>query len=277
LIILPLKRINDVSNLVTIVQARMKSTRLPYKVLMDLAGKPLLVRVVERIISSKESGTVVVATTTDPSDDMIFDLCKKENINVFRGDPVDLLDRHYKAALQYNAETVVKIPSDCPLIDPRVITKVIQYYKSYSSLFDYVSNLHPATYPDGNDVEVMSMEALEQALNESDKNFEREHTTPFLWENPHRFNIGNVYWETGYDYSMTHRWTIDYEEDYMLLKIIYEELYKCNPNFSVQDILLLMDKKPALKKINEKYVGVNWYRDHLGELKTISRTQTKVI
>lgn len=265
------------SNLVTIVQARMKSTRLPYKVLMDLAGKPLLVRVVERIMSSKESGSVVVATTTDPSDDMIYDLCTKENINVFRGNPVDLLDRHYQAAIQFKADTVVKIPSDCPMIDPRVITKVIQYYKANSSLFDYVSNLHPASYPDGNDVEVMSLKALEQAWNEADKNFEREHTTPYLWENPHLFNIGNVYWENGFDYSMTHRWTIDYEEDYFLLKIVYEELYKHNPNFSIQDILLLIDRKPALKEINEKYAGVNWYRDHLGELKTISRTQTKVI
>jgi len=266
-----------VSNLVTIVQARMKSTRLPYKVLMDLAGKPLLVRVVERIISSKESGTVVVATTNDPSDDMIYDLCIRENINVFRGDPVDLLDRHYKAALQFNADTVVKIPSDCPLIDPRVITKVIQFYKSNASFFDYVSNLHPATYPDGNDVEVMSLKALEEAWNEADKDFEREHTTPFLWENPHRFNIGNVYWETGHDYSMIHRWTIDYEEDYFLIKIVYEELCKQNPNFSIQDILSLIDKRPALKEINEKYAGVNWYRNHLGELKTITRTQTKVI
>ncbi len=265
------------SNFVTIIQARMKSTRLPYKVLMDLAGKPLLIRVVERILLSKDSGTVVVATTTDSDDDMIYDLCVKENINVFRGNPVDLLDRHYKAGLQFNADTVVKIPSDCPLIDPRVITKVIQYYKVHDSFFDYVSNLHPATYPDGNDVEVISLKVLEEAWNEADKDFEREHTTPFLWENPHRFNIGNVYWESGLDYSMLHRWTIDYEEDYFLIKIIYEELYKLNPNFSVQDILFLMDKKPALKKINEKYAGVNWYRNHLGELKTISLAQTKVI
>lgn len=264
-------------NLVTVVQARMKSTRLPYKVLMDLAGKPLLVRVVERITASKESGTVVVATTTDSSDDIIYDLCTRENINVFRGDPANLLDRHYKAALQYKADAVVKIPSDCPLIDPRVITKVIQYYKANHSFFDYVSNLHPATYPDGNDVEVMSMNALEEAWNEADKNYEREHTTPFFWENPHKFNIGNVYWETGKDLSMIHRWTIDYEEDYFLIKIIYEELYKKNPNFSIQDILLLMEQKPALKKINEKYAGVNWYRNHLNELKTITQSQTKVI
>jgi spore coat polysaccharide biosynthesis protein SpsF len=255
----------------------MNSKRLPYKVMMDLAGKPLLVRIVERIAASKEAGTIVVATTTDSLDDSIYKLCLKENINVFRGHPEDLLDRHYMAALKYKADAVVKIPSDCPLIDPRVITKVIQFYLMNISCFDYVSNLHPATYPDENDVEVMSFKVLEEAWKSATKPFEREHTTPYLWEHPHRYNIGNVYWETGLDYSMTHRWTIDYEEDYFFINIIAEELYKKGYTFSIQDILLLLQNNPALMDINSKYAGVNWYRHHLNELKTISANQTKLI
>ncbi len=264
-------------NIVTVVQARMNSTRLPYKVMMNMKDKPLLIRGLERISLSNEAGTVVVATSTDASDDPIYNLCVKENIKIFRGHPEDLLDRHFRAALEFKADAIVKIPSDCPLIDPRIISKVISFYKSNSGSFDYVSNLHPATYPDGNDVEVISFNALDDAWCNAEKDYEREHTTPYFWENPHLYSIGNVYWETGLDYSMKYRWTIDYEEDYFLIKSIFDELYPPNPNFSFTDILCLLNSRPGLKKINEKYIGVNWYRNHLNELKTVSAVQTKII
>ncbi|GAB6282304.1 MAG: glycosyltransferase family protein [Ignavibacterium sp.] len=264
-------------NIVTVVQARMGSSRLPNKVIMSLAGKPLLLRIFERIKLSPLAGTIVVATTTETIDDIIFQICKNNNIEVFRGDPNDLLDRHYMVGLKYDADVVVKIPSDCPLIDPSIITKVLKFYLDHQPEYDYVSNLHPSTYPDGNDIEVMTMNALKTAWLESKKNFEREHTTPFIWENPQRFKIGNITWETGYDYSMTHRWTIDYEEDYIFIKNIYDELYYINPHFSMYDILNLLEKKPSLMEINKKYNGVNWYRNHLNDLKTISPNQTRVI
>ena len=267
----------SVIHIVTIIQARMNSNRLPNKVVMSLAGKPLLIRMVERVKMSPLSGTVVVATTKEAKDDCIYDLCKKEGIEVFRGHSTDLLHRHYRLALKYDADVVIKIPSDCPLIDPGVITKTISYYLNNSEKFDYVSNLHPATYPDGNDVEVMSMSALKAAWKESSRNFEREHTTPYIWENPDKFNIGNVTWETGLDYSMTHRWTIDYEEDYVFIKKVYDELYENKPDFSLYDILHLLDEKPYIQEINSKYAGVNWYRHHLKELKTVGYEQTKVI
>ncbi|NWF49939.1 MAG: glycosyltransferase family protein [Ignavibacteriaceae bacterium] len=264
-------------NIVTIVQARMDSTRLPNKVIMSLAGKPLLIRQIERIKASYETGTIVVATSTDSSDDRIIEICLQNNIAVFRGDKFDLLDRHYKAAVLHNADAVVKIPSDCPLIDPGIISKVINYYKSNQNLYDYVSNLHPATYPDGNDVEIFSMEVLENAWLNATKNFEREHTTPFIWENPDKFRVGNVVWESGLNYSMTHRWTIDYEEDYLMIKTVYDELYHDGNIFSMVDILNLLDRKPHISRINQKYVGVNWYRHHLKELMTIKPEWTKVI
>lgn len=264
-------------NIVTIIQARTGSSRLPNKVIMPLYGKPLLIRMVERVKASKLAGIIVVATTTEPSDDLIEELCKKNNFNLFRGNTTDLLDRHYQAAKLFNADAVVKIPSDCPLIDPGIIDKVLKFFIDNVSSFDFVSNLHPATYPDGNDVEVMSFYALKDAWENAKRNLEREHTTPYFWENPNKFRIGNVVWETGLDYSMTYRFTIDYLKDYNFIKSVYDELYPINPNFTIYDILNLLEEKPFIKQINDEYCGVNWYRNHLNELKTVNSKQTKII
>jgi spore coat polysaccharide biosynthesis protein SpsF len=255
----------------------MGSTRLPGKVFLPLAGKPLLLRMYERVAFSKFAGEIVIAITKDETDNQLFNLCKKSKLKVFRGHSIDLLDRHYKAAKKYNAEVVIKIPSDCPLIDPEIIDKVILYYINNKEKFDFVSNLHPSTYPDGNDVEIMSFETLENSWINAKKDFEREHTTPYIWENPDKFRMGNVVWETGLDYSMTHRFTIDYKEDYEFIKSVYDELYQNNNRFVLNEILALLEKKPEIKKINEMYAGVNWYRNHLNELKTISSEQTKNI
>jgi spore coat polysaccharide biosynthesis protein SpsF len=162
------------------------------------------------------------------------------------------------------------VPSDCPLIDPKIIDDVIRFYKNHTGDYDYVSNLHPASYPDGNDVELMTFPTLERAWRNSDKQLEKEHTTPYIWENPDRFRIGNVKWETDKDYSKLYRWTIDYPEDYDFIKEIYETLYHKNPKFSLNDILELLEQQPELIKINEKFAGEYWYKNHVNELKTIT-------
>ncbi len=262
--------------IVTVIQTRCGSSRLPGKVLMPLAGKPLFVRQVERVKAAQLSGTVVVATTTEAVDDPITEICAQEGLECFRGHPYDLLDRHYQAALKYNGQIVLKIPSDCPLIDPQIIDRVIAYYLSNRDKFDFVSNLHPATYPDGNDVEIMGMAVLEDAWKYAAKNFEREHTTPYFWENPEKFRIGNVTMEGRLDYSMLHRWTIDYKEDYLFIKAVFEELYPLNPLFSCFDIIHLLEKRSDIYQINHQLAGVNWYRNHLDELKTVSAAQTKI-
>lgn len=244
---------------------------------MPIAGKSLLLQMFDRVSAANLSGNKIIATTVQAIDDPIIELCKKNKISFFRGHSIDLLDRHYKAALKFNADVVVKIPSDCPLIDPSVIDKVIKYYINNRDKFDFVSNLHPPTYPDGNDVEVISMKALKEAWIEAKRPLEREHTTPFFWENQERFKIGNVQWDKGLDYSMSHRFTIDYEDDYLFIKNIYDELYPKKRFFTLDDILNLLERKHELKKINEKYAGVNWYRNHLDELKTINQKQTKQI
>lgn len=242
---------------------------------MPLQGKPLFVRQAERVKAARLCGRVVIATTTRPEDEMIVEICRQEGLDCYRGDPDDLLDRHYQAALHYGAETVIKIPSDCPLIDPAIIDKVIGYWQAHFGEYDFVSNLHPATWPDGNDVEIMSFQVLEQAWGEAERSMEREHTTPFIWERPERFRIGNVEMEGGMDYSMTHRFTIDYETDYRLIGAIYDELYPADPLFGIEAILALMEQRPDLFAINADLAGVNWYRHHLDELRTVGAAQTK--
>ena len=263
----------DSGKIVTVIQARTGSSRLPNKVMLSVCGKPLLLRMVERVYRAKLAGTVVIATSTRSEDDPIENLCAKEGLNCYRGHPTDLLERHYRAAVEYGAGAVAKIPSDCPLIDHTIIDKVFRHF--IDNDFDFVSNLHPATYPDGNDVEIFTFKALETAFNEAVKSFEREHTTPFIWERPDRFKIGNVVWETKHDFSSTHRWTIDYEEDYIFIRSVYDELYEKKNDFGLYDILRLLEEKPYIHNINRKYAGRYWYDNHLNELNNITEYKNK--
>ena len=262
-------------NITVVVQARTGSSRLPNKVLMPLAGEPLLKRMLERVASASTPAEVIVATTVAASDDPIRDLCAEIGARCYSGDPDDLLDRHYRAGLETGADAVVKIPSDCPLIDPAVIDRVIGSFLSRSGSLDYCGNLHPATWPDGQDVEIVPMAVLETAWREASRPLEREHTTPFIWERPERFRIANVAWETGLDYSMTHRWTIDYIEDYRFLATVYDALYSTGHLFGIGEVLALLEQQPAIMRINSHLAGVNWYRHHLDELRTIDHSMTK--
>lgn len=244
---------------------------------MPVCGAPILVRMIERLRAASTPNKIIVATSTDASDTPVVSLCEQHNVDYFRGSLEDLLDRHYQCATKARADAVVKIPSDCPLIDPSVVDKVIQYFIDHADCYDFVSNLHPATYPDGYDTEIFSMRALSEAWNEATKPHEREHTTPFIWDQPQRYRLGNVTWETGKDVSMSHRWTLDYADDYEFVRAVYEALYEEGKVFSMQAILDLLDEKPELSAINARYVGVNWYRHHLDDLKTVTQAQTKLI
>lgn len=263
-------------NIITIIQARTSSSRLPNKVLFPLCGEPLLIRMVERVKQARLAGTVVVATSDESSDSIISSLCESYSIECFRGSINDLLDRHYQTALRYGADAIVKIPSDCPLIDPQVIDQIIGYYLENYPTYQYVSNLHPASFPDGNDVEIMSFGALETAWHSSKRQLEREHTTPYIWENPDKFSIGNVTWNIGLDFSMTHRWTIDYEEDYQFICKVYETLFPQNHSFGLYDILTLLEKQPELKLLNQNFLGSYWYMNHLEELNHIKEYKNKL-
>lgn len=263
------------AKIVIVVQARMSSSRLPGKVLMPILGKTLLYRMIERLQMIKHQAQIVIATSTHQSDDIIETEAAQIGVPCYRGSLDNCLDRHYQAGKKYNADIVIKIPSDCPLIDPRIIDEVLTFYFDHEGEYDFVSNLHPATFPDGNDVEIMTMPCLERTQKEASRPLELEHTTPYIWENPDKFKIANVTWSTGLDYSMSHRFTIDYPEDYQFIKRVYEELYPAKADFSCDDILALLNADPDIYNINSGYAGVNWYRNHLDELKTVGAQHTK--
>ncbi len=263
-------------NIVTVIQARTTSTRLNRKILLPLGDSNILIKMIERVLTANTVNKLVVATTTDPKDDEIEIHCKEIEIDCFRGHPTNCLDRHYQVGKKYNADAIVKIPSDCPLIDPLIIDRVIGNFLENPTKWDYYSNLHPATYPDGNDVEVMTMTALEKAWKNADKDYEKEHTTPYIWERPNEFRIGNVKIEDGIDYSTILRWTLDYIEDYWLITTIFNNLYKDKPYFGVYDIINLLEKNPAFRDINEKHLGKYWYQNNLDQLTNIDEYKAKL-
>jgi spore coat polysaccharide biosynthesis protein SpsF len=253
-----------------VVQARMGSSRLPGKVLLPLAGQPLLARMLERVCAASEPDEVCVATTTSAADDPIRELGQRMGLRVESGHPTDLLDRHYATARAARADAVVKIPSDCPLIDPGVIDRVLAAFRQAQGRCDFVTNLQPPSWPDGNDVEVMPIEVLELAWREAARSFEREHTTPFIWDRPERFRVLNVQSPFGRDLSKTHRFTIDHPEDYQLIARIYEELYRPErPVFSLDAILQLCSEQPELLSLNARWLGRSWHDAHRSELRTL--------
>ncbi len=239
-----------------------------------MLGRPVLLQQLDRIRAADLVGTVVVATSTDPEDDAIVAVAESAGYAWVRGSRDDVLDRHLVAARAFDAEVVVKIPSDCPLIDPAVIDLVIGTFLDAPDRWDFVSNLHPPSWPDGLDTEVMSMAALVTAASEATAPMEREHTTPFLWERPDRFRIGNVTWDRGLDLSMSHRWTLDYAEDLAFVQAVYEA-FGTGVGWGVDDVLDLLERRPDIAAINAGFAGVNWYRHHLDELTTVDASQTR--
>jgi len=250
-----------------VIQARTGSTRLPGKVLLHAAGAPLLARMVERVCAAQTPSEVVIATTESPTDAAICGIARRAGVAYVRGHATDCLDRHVTAARATSADVVVKIPSDCPLIDPATIDRVIGAFLAEPDV-DYASNLHPPSWPDGFDVEVMTRGALETAWREATRPIDREHTTPFLWDNPERFVAHNVRWQTGLDLSKSHRLTLDYQEDYALIRAIYDELWSPGRPFTLAQILDVLDARPELAGVNAMHRGTSWYRKHAAELRT---------
>jgi spore coat polysaccharide biosynthesis protein SpsF len=257
--------------IVAVIQARMGSTRLPGKVLLPLRGRPLLERMLVRVAHAGEIDEVVVATTRLAADDSIRALAAALGVRCVSGDPTDLVSRHLLAARASAADAVVKIPSDCPLIDPTVIDQTVGYFRSEFPRYAFVSNLHPATWPDGNDVEVIARDVLEVTGREATRPFEREHTTPFIWDQPERFAQGNVTWSTGLNLSVSHRLTLDYPADYALIAAVFEALYRSDAApFSVGAIVDYLNAHPEVKAINAAHVGHSWIADHAHELRTLA-------
>lgn len=230
---------------IAIIQARTGSTRLPGKILADIAGKPLLVHVVNRVQASKTIDDIVIATTTCMEDTPVRELAFALGVKIYSGNAEDVLDRFYQAARQFSADIVVRITSDDPFKDPEVIDKITSYLITHNEL-DYVSNTIEPTYPEGLDVEAFRFRVLERAWQEARLPSEREHVTPYIWKNPNKFKIENI--KNSIDYSHL-RWTIDYYEDLCFAREIYNRLNDKNV-FLMQDILGVIQTELDLIRIN---------------------------
>lgn len=235
------------NKVVAIVQARMGSTRLPGKVLKDLNGKPVLEHLIERIRQSALVAELVIATTESAADDNIVRLVRDCGAKYYRGSENDVLARYYYAAKESKADTVVRITSDCPLIDPFITDAVIRFYQEndYSIVTNGGIDLEQRTYPRGLDVEVFSFQGLERAFKNAAEKYQREHVTPYIYENAESV----YYFKNDTDYS-NHRWTLDTEEDYELLRELYRILYKGKHDFYFSDILKVFEQHPDLVNIN---------------------------
>ena len=246
--------------IIAIIQARMGSTRLPGKMMLDLYGKPVIERVFERIKPSHFINEIWLATTINPEDDVLVDWAQKNKIKFFRGSSDDVLDRFYQAAAPIQADAIVRITGDCPLHDFQVIDKVIAEYVQGGH--DYVSNSHPPTYPDGLDLEVFSFQALKKAWSEAELKSEREHVTPYIWKHPDIFKIKNVV--NAVDLS-DQRWTLDTKEDWEFLKIIFQEIEIRKEYGHLSEVVAILQEHPEWLKINSQYKRNEGYQKSLKE------------
>jgi len=240
--------------IVAIVQARMSSTRLPGKVLLDLEGRPLIQRVVDKVLCSNVD-EVVVATTTSVNDDKLVEWCKDNSISFFRGSENNVLKRYYECAKSYGADIVVRVTSDDPFKDSFVINKAIDIL--IGSQYDYVSNtIHP-TFPEGVDIEVFTFGALKECFNNAVLYSEKEHVTPYIWKNDGVFSLYNFTYEENLS---SLRWTIDYKEDLDFSRAVYKYL-KHKKCFLMEDVLSILKQHPELYDLqkvvvrNEGYIG----------------------
>jgi glutamate-1-semialdehyde 2,1-aminomutase len=238
----------SMTNILVILQARVSSSRLPGKVLKSILGRPMLARQIERVLQSRRIDQLVIATSTDPSDDDLENLCWQMNVSCFRGSLNDVLDRFYQAAKKWQPQHVVRLTGDCPLIDPEIIDAAVDFYLAGG--YDYAANAIQPTFPDGLDVEIFRFSILESAWKESILPSQREHVTPFIHQQPEQFRIGH--YRNNVDLSHL-RWTVDEPEDFDLVTRIYELLYPLNPEFRMLDVLALLRQRPELTAINQKY------------------------
>ena len=236
----------------------MNSTRFPNKVMNLVDDKPLLFYVIRQTLASKFIDDVIVATSTNPSDDKIVEYCKKNNINYFRGSEDNVLDRYYQCAKKYHCDPIIRITADCPLVDPLIIDAVFK--KFLENDYDYVSTTlefkdgywkdSSCNFPPGIAAELAKFSALEQAWKEAKKPSELEHVFPYVQFNPNKFKLGNLTNLSDLSYI---RCTVDYPEDLTFVREIYRRIPKEKSFVSLNDIVDIIKNNPELPAINNSY------------------------
>lgn len=241
-----------------ILQARVSSSRLPGKVLRPILGRPMLMLQIERLRRSLKIDRLLVATSTEASDDPLARTCAEYGVDCFRGSLTDVLDRYCKAAEPYSPEHVVRLTGDCPLADPEVIDQVISMHLNDGN--DYTSNTLSPSFPDGLDVEMIRYRALVKAGADAKLASEREHVTAFIYKNPEIFKLGGL--RSVQDLSGL-RWTVDELADFETVSAIYEALYPTKADFSTEDILQWLQKNPQWKSHNTDFERNAGYKKSL--------------
>jgi spore coat polysaccharide biosynthesis protein SpsF len=254
-------------NVVAIIQARCGSSRLPGKVLMDIAGQPMFARVVQRTRQAQTLNETVLATSTGPQDEPLVALATKLSVRYFRGSESDVLSRFVGAAQAFDADVVVRLTADCPLLDGAVIDRLVRVFQE-SERVDYVSNTLECTYPDGLDVEVIGKAALVRAHLEARLPSEREHVTPYICNHPELFSLRNV--THNFDLS-AYRLTVDEDVDLELVRQIYNNFQE--QNFTFVDAIHFLMENPELRLINKQFARNEAYLKLLQHEKNIALPQ----
>ncbi|MFD2046674.1 cytidylyltransferase domain-containing protein [Ornithinibacillus salinisoli] len=233
---------------VAIIQARMGSSRLPGKVLKQVLGKELLTYQLERVSRSKYMSDVIVATTNNNRDKEIVSLCKSLDILYYTGPEEDVLKRYYMAAQHVNADVVIRLTGDCPIIDPELIDRITETYLLHNPKYQLVTNTLERTFPRGMDIEVFSLQVLKEAHKQAVSKPDREHVTRYIVNHPESFSLLNV---SNSRNDSHYRWTVDTMEDFILIKKIIESLYPQNRNFTMEDTINLLAEYPEWQLINK--------------------------
>lgn len=231
-----------------ILQARMGSTRYPGKVLSAIAGKPLISHIIQRIRATEKINTLILATTKLPGDNELASFAKGNGILCYRGEVNDVLARFYGAATQYKVDIIIRICCDDPLIDHIMLNQLLDLHiKTHS---DYTSTSHVRTFPIGIEAEVFNYDVLEKAFSCANKEYEREHVTPYIYENPNLFKISFLE-ASGKLRRPDLRLTVDTQEDMKLVQEIFRNLYNGGRLFNAGDVIDLLDDHPELLLINK--------------------------
>jgi spore coat polysaccharide biosynthesis protein SpsF len=236
------------------IEARMSSTRLPGKVLLEAAGKPMLERMIERVRRVPSLDGIVVATTINPGDDPVAELARRLGVGVFRGSEDDVMSRVLGAAQAHGVDVIVELTGDCPVIDPGLIERVIEAYRTSGA--DYCSNVLTRSYPIGMDTQVFATRILADALGRTDDPVDREHVSLFIYRHPELYRLHNVSADPRHQRPEL-RLTLDTPEDLRMLRAVFEALLPEHPEFGLDDILELLNRRQDLQAINSR-VAHRW-------------------
>lgn len=224
----------------------MGSTRLPGKILLPLEGANVLQHIIKRLKRCKNVGNIVLATTTNEEDDVIAEFAENNAVNIFRGSQEDVLSRYYNAAVLYQLAIVIRVTSDCPVIDHEVIDSMVTAFLNVKGC-DYMSNTLKRTFPRGLDAEIFTFNALASAYKGATKQYEKEHVTPYIYQHKDKYALADF---TDKQDNSEFRITLDTAEDYELIKAIYERIYPKNPDFSLKDVIELLKTEKDLTLLN---------------------------